>query len=169
MCGSEEDREIAETAEQLRWGVSRLASRLRAEQPPGGEGLTRLAVSLLANLRHSSPMTPTELAGVEGLQAQSLTRVLNELEAQGRISRSRSDTDRRRQEVSITDEGRQALREHVRDGNAWLASALRGTLTPAERGLLRLAAELLQQVAASESPRRTSDPEGGATGAAPPL
>lgn len=114
-------------------------------------------------------MTPTELAGVEGLQAQSLTRVLNELEAQGRISRSRSDTDRRRQEVSITDEGRQALREHVRDGNAWLASALRGTLTPAERGLLRLAAELLQQVAASESPRRTSDPEGGAAGAAPPL
>lgn len=137
-------------AETLRWGVSRLASRLRAEQPGAGRPLTRLAASVLANLRHSGALTPSELAAIEGLQTQSLTRVLNDLEDQGRIRRSRSEVDARRQNIEITDAGRQALREHVRDGNAWLAAALRATLSPAERGVLRIAAGLLEQVAQAE-------------------
>ncbi|MCF3142562.1 MarR family winged helix-turn-helix transcriptional regulator [Streptomyces platensis] len=137
-------------AEALRWGVSRLASRLRAEQPGNGRSLTRLAASVLANLRHSGALTPSELATIEGLQAQSLTRVLNELEEQGRIRRSRSEADARRQNIEVTEAGREALREHVRDGNAWLAAALRQTLSPAERGVLHIAAELLEQVAEAE-------------------
>jgi DNA-binding MarR family transcriptional regulator len=138
-------------AEALRWGVSRLATRLRAEQPGSSRALSRLAASVLANLRHSEALTPSELAAIEGLQTQSLTRVLNELEEQGRIRRSRSAVDARRQNVVITDAGREALREHVRDGNDWLASALRQHLSPAERGVLQIAAGLLEQVAASET------------------
>ncbi|MFI6170687.1 MarR family winged helix-turn-helix transcriptional regulator [Nocardia sp. NPDC051052] len=137
-------------AETLRWGVSRLASRLRAEQPGTGRTLTRMAASVLANLAHSGPLTASELANIEGLQAQSLTRVLNELEEQGRILRSRSDSDARRQNLMITDGGRDALREHVRDGNAWLATALRHTLSDAERGVLGIAAGLLRTVAEAE-------------------
>ncbi|QIK07586.1 MarR family transcriptional regulator [Streptomyces sp. ID38640] len=137
-------------AEALRWGVSRLASRLRAEQPGNHRSLTRLAASVLANLRHSGALTPSELAAIEGLQTQSLTRVLNELEEQGRIRRSRSDVDARRQNIEVTEAGREALREHVRDGNAWLAAALRQTLSPAERGVVQIAAGLLEQVAAAE-------------------
>jgi hypothetical protein len=38
----------------------------------------------------------------------------------------------------------------VRDGNAWLAAALRQTLSPAERGVLQIAAGLLEQVAEAE-------------------
>ncbi|MEV0223333.1 MarR family transcriptional regulator [Streptomyces sp. NPDC050704] len=137
-------------AESLRWGVSRLASRLRAEQPGSERTLTRLAASVLANLRHSGALTPSELAAIEGLQTQSLTRVLNELEEQGRIRRSRSEVDARRQNVVLTEAGREALREHVRDGNAWLAAALRQTLSPAERGVLGIAAGLMRQVAETE-------------------
>nr|WSX23886.1 MarR family transcriptional regulator [Streptomyces tubercidicus] len=160
-------------AESLRWAVSRLASRLRAEQPGAGRPLTRPAASVLGNLRHSGPLNPSELAAIEGLQTQSLTRVLNELEDQGRIHRARSEVDARRQNVQITEAGREALREHVRDGNVWLAAALRQTLSPAERGMLRLAAGLLDQVAAAEStverdrgPAKTPAP---AEGAAPAL
>ncbi len=137
-------------AESVRWAVSRLASRLRAEQPGPGRPLSRLAASVLANLRHDGVATASELAVVEGLQAQSLTRVLNELEEQGRIVRSRSSEDARRQNISITEAGREALREHVRDGNAWLAAALRQTLSPAERAVLQIAAGLLDQVAAAD-------------------
>lgn len=147
MGVSDEDRE---TAERLRWGMSRLASRLRAKQPGRPEALTRMAASVLAHLRHSGPLTPTELASIEGLRAQSLTRVLNELEEQGRVVRSCSDEDRRRQPVSITPEGEAALRAHVRDGNAWLAAAMHQTLSPTERGLLRLTADLLHQLATSD-------------------
>ncbi|MFD7507370.1 MarR family winged helix-turn-helix transcriptional regulator [Streptomyces sp. NPDC059850] len=160
-------------AESLRWGVSRLASRLRAEQPGSSRTLTRLAASVLANLRHSGALTPSELAAIEGMQVQSLTRVLNELEEQGRIHRSRSEVDARRQNIAITDAGREALKEHVRDGNRWLAEALRQTLSPAERGVLQIAAGLLEQVAAAEvatEPRdRLAHASADAEGAAPPL
>ncbi|MFI8834996.1 MarR family winged helix-turn-helix transcriptional regulator [Streptomyces afghaniensis] len=159
-------------AESLRWGVSRLATRLRAEQPGSSRALSRLAASVLANLRRSEALTPSELAAIEGLQTQSLTRVLNELEGQGRIRRSRSEVDARRQNVVITEAGREALREHVRDGNHWLATALRQQLSPAERGVLQIAAGLLEQVAAAEtaldSPTgraRTPDPGQGAAAA----
>lgn len=157
----------------LRWGVSRLSSRLRAEQSGGGPGLSRLAVSVLANLRHDGPLTPTALAAIEGLQPQSLTRVLNELEEQDRIVRSRSRRDGRSQDVDITKLGQEALREHVTDGNAWLAAALRQTLTPAERDVVRIAARLLQELAAAEGGMGRDGPTGGdatgGRGAAPPL
>lgn len=159
-------------AESLRWGVSRLASRLRAEQPGSGRTLTRLAASVLANLAHSGPLTASDLAIIEGLQAQSLTRVLNELEEQGRVRRSRSDTDARRQNILITESGREALREHVRDGNAWLAAALRHSLTDAERGVLGIAAGLLREVAQAEVGVAGKDGPSAASrtdGAAPPL
>lgn len=141
-----DDEDLA-TAEQLRWGVSRLASRLRAEHPGHVEPLTRLSASVLSNLKHRGPLAISELAAIEGVQAQSLTRVVQELERQGRVERSRSAVDKRRQDIVVTDDGVEALREHVRDGNAWLASALARTLTPAERGLLRLAGDLMQQLA----------------------
>ena len=156
-------------AESLRWGVSRLASRLRAEQPGSGRTLTRLAASVLANLRHGGALTPSELAAIEGTQVQSLTRVLNELEEQGRIRRTRSDVDARRQNIAITDAGRDALREHVQDGNRWLAETLGQTLSPAERGVLRIAAGLLEQVAAAEVTTEVRRGPADREGAAPPL
>lgn len=144
------DDEDLYTAEQLRWGVSRLGSRLRAEHQGSPEPLTRLSASILANLKHRGPLAISELAAIEGVQAQSLTRVVQDLERQGRVTRRRSSTDRRRQDIAVTEVGRQALREHVKDGNAWLASALARTMTPAERGLLRLAGELMQQLALAD-------------------
>ncbi|MDT0461184.1 MarR family transcriptional regulator [Streptomyces sp. DSM 41527] len=160
-------------AESLRWGVSRLSSRLRAEQPGRGRTLTRLAASVLANLRHSGALSPSDLATIEGLQVQSLTRVLNELEEQGHIRRTRSEVDARRQNIVLTQAGREALREHVRDGNAWLATALRETLSPAERGVLQIAAGLLEQVAQAPVAVETRSGPGqtpaDAEGAAPAL
>ncbi|MFI9406927.1 MarR family winged helix-turn-helix transcriptional regulator [Nocardia sp. NPDC052316] len=160
-------------AESLRWGVSRLSSRLRAEQPGSDRTLTRLAASVLANLTHSGPLTASELAAIEGLQPQSLTRVINELHDHGRIRRSRNDTDARQQDIAITEAGRAALREHVRDGNRWLAAALRHTMTDAERGVLAIAADLLRELAEAEvSGTDTAGPPRSARrgdGAAPPL
>ena len=165
------DKQDLTLAEALRWGVARLASRLRAEHPGSERALTRLAASVLANLRHSGPLTVSQLAGIEGLQSQSLTRVLNDLEEQGRIRRTRSAVDARRQDIELTEAGRQALREHVRDGNAWLAAALRQTLSPAERGVLHIAAGLLEQIAETEVTAQAAPapPPEGAEGAAPSL
>ncbi len=156
---------VNDAAESVRLAVSRLASRLRAQQSGDARALTRLGASVLANLRHSGPLTVTALAAIEGLQPQSLTRVLNALEDDGRVSRSPDQTDRRAQRISITETGRAALRDHVRDGNRWLAEALAESLTPAEREIVRVAADLLIQVADSGKPPGS----GAAMGAAPPL
>lgn len=161
-------------AESLRRGVSRLSSRLRAEQPGSGRTLTRLAASVLANLAHSGSLTAAKLAAIEGLQPQSLTRVLNELGELDRVRRTRSATDAREQDITITEAGREALREHVRDGNRWLAVALRQTFSDAERGVLGIAAGLLREVAEVDAPiagevdRKPSGPPRD-DGAAPPL
>ncbi|MEV3964498.1 MarR family transcriptional regulator [Nocardia sp. NPDC050193] len=168
--GGESDADDLLLAESVRWAVARLSSRLRAEQPGTGRPLTRLAASVLANLAHSGPLTASKLAVIEGLQVQSLTRVLNELEALDRIRRSRSGVDARQQDIVITAAGRDALREHVRDGNVWLAAALRDSLTDAERGVLAIAAGLLRTVA--ESAVATGDAPTAPTrddGAAPAL
>jgi DNA-binding MarR family transcriptional regulator len=138
---------VFDAAETVRWAVSRLSSRLRAQQSGDARALTRVGASVLANLRHSGPLTVTALASIEGLQPQSLTRVLNALEADGRLSRSPDSSDRRAQRLTITDAGRAALREHVQEGNRWLAGALEAELTPAEQEIVRLAAELLLRVA----------------------
>lgn len=149
----------------MRWAVSRLASRLRAEQTAETKVLTRVGASVLANLRHSGPLTVTQLAAIEGLQPQSLTRVLQLLDAEGWISRSRDESDRRAQRVSITEAGHAALGEHVDEGNRWLAGALAEMLTPAEQQIVRVAAELLLQVA-EHGDRHTASRQ---LGAAPPL
>ena len=158
------------TAESVRWAVSRLSTRLRAEQP-GDAALTRLSASLLANLRHGGAATVTGLAEVEGLAPQSLTRTLHTLESQGRISRERDEFDRRAQRITLTEAGRAALDEHVAAGNRWLAQTLASVLTPAECRVLDVAAELLMTVAAHDDPsgraRRAHRRVGGLP--APPL
>ncbi|MCO1574712.1 MarR family transcriptional regulator [Crossiella sp. SN42] len=155
--------DAATAADTVRWAVSRLSSRLRAQQSDEASSLTRVGASVLANLRHSGPLTVTALAAIEGLQPQSLTRVLHALEADGRVSRRRDEQDRRAQRVEITEAGHAALREHVRAGNRWLAEAFEQVLTPAEREIVRVAGELLLQVA------RHGDHGPGGPGAAPPL
>lgn len=131
--------------------------------------MTRLGASVLANLAHSGPLTASKLAAIEGLQVQSLTRVLNELDELGRIRRSRSAVDARQQDITITDSGQDALREHVRDGNVWLAAALRSSLTDAERAVLEIAAGLLRTVAESTSATGDTPALSRGEGAAPAL
>lgn len=153
--------DASQVAERLRWAVSRVSTRVRSAQT-GEPDLTRLAVSILANLKASGPHTASQLAIMEGLQRQSLTRTLNDLDAAGRIRRERSRTDGREQNIVILEAGRKALGEHVRSGNAWLAEGV-SRLTEAERGVLAIAADLMVRIAESAPGTVSED------GAAPPL
>ena len=55
--------------------------------------------------------------------------------------------DGRRVRVSITSEGLAVLREYSAQRERWLAGSLESVLSPTERQLLRLAADLLVRVA----------------------
>jgi DNA-binding MarR family transcriptional regulator len=135
----------AETA--LRRGALRLARRLQAERAPGA--LPLLKVSLLAHLHRRGPLHPGALAAAERLQPQSLTRTLAALERDGLIRRDLDPADGRRSVLTLTPAGAEILREEMRGGDRWLASNLAARCTPAERDLLRLAGELMEQLADS--------------------
>jgi DNA-binding MarR family transcriptional regulator len=137
--------ELLQTATVVRRGVTRLSWRLRLERPGPWEPLLQLNV--LAHLSRRGPMTPGELAATERVQPQSLTRTLASLEDHALITRHPDPADGRRSLIAITEAGRQMLGRDLRQRDAWLARAMAGHLTPAERGLLRLAGQLLERLA----------------------
>lgn len=132
-------------ASALRRAVMRLSRRLRAERPRDGLSLAKLAI--LGDLRTGGPLTAGELAALQRMQPQSLTRVLAELESEGLIGRKQDSADRRRTILTITRAGTERLVRTMRERDAWLASAIESALTPTERAPLRIAADLLDRIA----------------------
>ena len=126
-------------------GVLRLARRLRVEAPAGE--VSTAALGLLATLHREGPMPGVALAQAEGLQPQSLTRLLAGLVAGGMIERTPAPADRRNLIISITLEGRRALLAAMKARRRWLADALADRLSADERDTLIAAAELMLRLA----------------------
>jgi DNA-binding MarR family transcriptional regulator len=141
--------ELLRIAMGLRRGTMRLARRLRMERPEAGPPLQELSV--LGHLNRRGPMTPGEIAAAERVQPQTLTRTLAALEDKGEIRRQADTADRRRSVLSITDAGLRALLGDLRQRDSWLCLAMAEELTPAERGLLHLAGELMERLAESSA------------------
>jgi DNA-binding MarR family transcriptional regulator len=117
---------------------------LRAERPENGLSLTKL--SLLGHLYRKGSVSAAELAALDRVQPQSLTRVIAELMEAGLISRREDLSDRRRWLLDITGEGLAMLTHDMQQRDAWLAEAM-GELSVTEQELLRLAAQLMERLA----------------------
>jgi DNA-binding MarR family transcriptional regulator len=142
------------TATAVRRASSLLQRRLRRESTAAGDGaLSPGRVALLGHLsRASVPLTPGELAAADGLQPQSVTRLLADLEGRGWVTRRRDERDGRQARIALTREGRSALARDAEVRDTWLAQAITRELSPAERALLRAAADLLVRVCESPPP-----------------
>jgi DNA-binding MarR family transcriptional regulator len=143
-----ESEEIVHAARALRRGVTELNRRLRAERL--GHGLSPSKLSVLGRLALGGPLTATALAAKERVQPQSLTRTLADLEESKLIGRRQDQIDRRQSLIEITPLGEDLLKKDARRQASWLAVAMSSALTPAERELLRLAAQLMRQLAEAE-------------------
>ena len=132
-------------AEDLRISITRLSRRLR------GQGSSSLSVTQHAALaaveRHQS-MTPRDLAEHEKVQPPSMTRVIAALEEQELLVRSPHPTDGRQVILTVTDKGRELLKEQRRRKQAWLSQRLK-ELTPEDRAILRQAAPILEKLSRS--------------------
>jgi DNA-binding MarR family transcriptional regulator len=126
-------------------GVLRLARRMRVEAPAGE--VSTAALGLLATLHREGPMPGVALAEAEGLQPQSLTRLLAVLVADGMIERTPDPADRRNLVIAITREGRRALRTAMQARRRWLNAALADSLSDSERDTLIAASELMLRLA----------------------
>jgi DNA-binding MarR family transcriptional regulator len=93
-------------------------------------------VSVLYVLAERSPLMVKEIArGLHGVGMSKLTRILDQLEEQGYISRSLNLEDRRSFHVSLTEQGKM-LSDSLSQQIAALAESIMRALTPIERLLL---------------------------------
>jgi DNA-binding MarR family transcriptional regulator len=133
-------------ASALRLAVMRLARRMRAERADTSLTLTQLAA--LATLERRGPLTPGELAAAERVSPPSMTRIAASLEAAGLATRTDHPSDGRQVLLAASPAGVDLLREDRRRRDAWLSQRLR-ELEPADRDVLRRAADVLDRLAGS--------------------
>ncbi|QLD13241.1 MarR family transcriptional regulator [Microbacterium oleivorans] len=122
----------------------RLARRLRAERAIDSMSDGQFAV--LANLHVHGPHTLGELAERERVSAPSMNRTVNHLEELGYLTRTPDDTDRRKVNIALTDEGRSVVVETTRRRDSWLEHALED-LEPHQRETLAAAATIMRGMA----------------------
>jgi DNA-binding MarR family transcriptional regulator/catechol 2,3-dioxygenase-like lactoylglutathione lyase family enzyme len=148
-------KRAASDAALLRSAVSGLQRRLRAQDDNGEINPTGLGI--LGRLLRTGVANATEIAQLEHLQPQSLTRALKSLHDDGLIDRWIDEDDRRRTSLAITPKGEALLRETIRNRIAWLARVMESRLTPDERDTIRAAALLMERIAGGADAARPSD------------
>lgn len=98
--------------------MSKISHRTRAP------GMGPAAMVVLRKLRHSGECTVSELAEWLDVTSATVTGITNKLAAQGFISRSRENRDRRVVKVGITEAGLTALSEVEKIRRARVAEVL---------------------------------------------
>ena len=126
--------------------VLRLAREMRQSAQDGE--LTGSALILLGSLHRGGAMSAVELARREGLQPQSLSRLLARLDKQGLIARAVDPDDARRHVIAITQAGTTLLMEQIVKRRDWLTDRMAERLNMAERTTLLDAAALMLRLAA---------------------
>ncbi len=130
-------------ANGLRPTLLHLNRRLRKELGP--LGITGGQASLLWSIRSHPGIGVRELAEHEGVSPPAMTAYVDRLETAGLVTRRRSERDRRRVELALTEEGVRVLRSARTRRTAWLAARLR-RLGPAELAAVEAALPALERL-----------------------
>jgi DNA-binding MarR family transcriptional regulator len=110
-------------ANGLRPALLHLNRRLRRELAP--LGITGGQAALLWAIRTNPGIGVRGLAALEGVSMPAVSVHLDRLEAAGLVARRRSELDRRRVELEVTESGLRILRSARSRRTAWLADRLR--------------------------------------------
>lgn len=124
-------------ASELRTVVGRLIKKLRKKSITGQQlSLTeRSTLSLL--LASENGMLPSELASFEKITNQSMSQILGGFLEKGYITRTSSESDKRKAIISLTEKGRALILQVISERDEWLNEALRETCTEEERQLIK--------------------------------
>lgn len=123
-------------ASDLRSTITRLVKKLRKESPTGQQ-LSLTERSTMAELYRNKAMLPSELATNEMITNQSMSQVLNHLSELGYITRTASETDGRKVNISLSEHGEQTLLQFRHERDEWLADAIARACSPEEHELLK--------------------------------
>ena len=129
-------------AGDLRVVLGQLVRRLRATHR-----LPLPQAIALGRLERDGPQSVSDLAAAERLRPQSMAQTVNELEADGLVTRWPDPGDRRRALVDLTAEGREMILADRRQREGWLATAIARDLSDDEQASLERAVALLRRLA----------------------
>jgi len=115
------------------------ANRVRGGELP----MTRRALEVLQHLAASGPLTVGEQAEHLGLRRNSVSELLQRLEAKGLVARIRDERDERRVLVWLTDAGRDVVSRVGQVLAPDLIAQVMATLSPEERAIVVRGVELL--------------------------
>ena len=122
-------------ASALRTIVNRLSKKLR-KKTISAEGLSQTERSTIGLLDQYKALLPSELAAMEKITTQSMSQILNHLLELGFITRTASDTDKRKVLIALSPAGQTVLYNARHEKDEWLHKALTETFTEQERELL---------------------------------
>ena len=135
-----------EVAERLRPVLLKLARELRREV--ASLGVTGGQVSLLNVIRRAPGTGVRELAARERMSPAGMSGHIDRLERAGLVRRTQDEKDRRRQSLTLTEEGERVWKAARSLRTAWLAERLT-RLSPEEleavEGALDALASLLEE------------------------
>lgn len=141
---TDDDRQAAALAAELRTAVNRLAFYLRRDA--GKRGITPSRLAAIAALDRGGPQRAGDVAASLGISAASMSRLTEVLEAGGWVRRTPDPADRRAFVLALTDEGTAALNDVRREGTSHLAADV-ALLSPQERDRLAAALPILAALA----------------------
>jgi len=123
-------------ASELRAAINKLVKKLRKESPTG-QKFSLTERSTMSSLYQHGALLPSELAAIEMITNQSMSQVLNHLSEMGYITRVPSETDKRKVNISLSEEGRSIFLQFKHERDEWLQMAIAKACTPEEQELLK--------------------------------
>ena len=141
-------------------GIARLRRALRrgARVADPGNPLAVAQLELLSALTEHPATRPGQLARLLHMRPNTVTTIVNTLTARGMVSRAIADEDRRAVELTVTDEGQQAVHAWQATNAAVLHLAL-STLPAPQRRALAAAVPALAALASAVDRLADSHPE----------
>jgi DNA-binding MarR family transcriptional regulator len=148
MAGQQPAAGTETRADGLAEGIARLRRALRrgARVADPGNPLAIAQLELLSALTELPGARPGQLARLLHVRPNTVTTIVNALEARGMVRRATADDDRRAVELTATDAGQQAV-HHWQATNAAVLHLALSTLTAQQRRALTTAAPALQALA----------------------
>ena len=136
------DSDLLDLAEDLRAAVGDFVRRFgrRHDGMPAGQA------AVLGYLDRTGPMSIADLARVQEVKHQSMTRTVTLLDEQGLVALSKHEQDRRQLVVAITPAGKRALGdERLRRASA-IAGSIERDLDDEEQAIIRRLPEILRKL-----------------------
>jgi len=131
-------------AQRLRLATDRLRRVVR--QPGQLDGLTRSEEMVLSRLARHGELTTAALAQQEALRPQTMGAVVRALVEKGLVTKTPDETDRRRENVQLTDAGTAAMSIVNERRDRDLASLLERDLTTDQRTQLATVLSMLEDL-----------------------